>query len=260
MGELVSNILLDEKLDAKVFDFGLSRLVVNGANHVTTCAQGTLGYLDPEYYLNFQLTDKSDDYSFGVVLLELLSSKKAIDFNREEEDLNLVVYMKRVFREERLMDTIDHVLKDKASHVELESMKALGSLATACLDQRSCNRPSMKQVADEISTLLVYFRVGFQTLTCMRELERTPCNNILLRIHVGSIFYFGKYPFCDRDYSLEYRIKYICFCIKMTLVNKNFKIITCILTFWRITIVFGNYPETRLHFFLRFSLASVVKC
>lgn len=86
--------------------------------------------------------------------MELLSSEKAIDFNREEEDVNLVVYMKRVMREERLMDAIDPAIKDRASDVELESMKALGSLAAACLDERRHNRPSMKQVTDEIECII----------------------------------------------------------------------------------------------------------
>ncbi|XP_048319519.2 wall-associated receptor kinase-like 20 [Ziziphus jujuba] len=161
-----SNILLDGKLDAKVSDFGLSRLAVaESASHITTCAQGTLGYLDPEYYLNFQLTDKSDVYSFGVVMLELLSSKKAIDFNRDEEDVNLVVYMKRVLREERLMDAVDPVIKDGASNIELETMKALGSLAAACLDERRHNRPSMKQVADEIEYIISILSTGTEIST-----------------------------------------------------------------------------------------------
>ncbi|KAK7339712.1 hypothetical protein VNO77_20393 [Canavalia gladiata] len=149
-----SNILLDDNLDAKVSDFGLSRLAVNEASHITTCAQGTLGYLDPEYYVNFQLTDKSDVYSFGVVLLELLTSKKAIDFNREEEDVNLVVLIKRAMKEGRFMDAVDPMLKNGASRVELESMKAFGSLAVACLDDRRQNRPSMKDVANEIEYII----------------------------------------------------------------------------------------------------------
>lgn len=152
-----SNILLDEKLNAKVSDFGLSRLVERtetNDSHIFTTAQGTMGYLDPEYYRNFQLTDKSDVYSFGVVLLELLTSKKAIDFNREEENVNLVVYMKKIMDEERLMEVVDPVLKERATHLDLETMKALGLLAASCLDERRQNRPSMKEVADEIEYII----------------------------------------------------------------------------------------------------------
>nr|XP_025888680.1 wall-associated receptor kinase-like 20 [Solanum lycopersicum] len=152
-----SNILLDDKLDAKVSDFGLSRLVElseSDNTHINTSAQGTLGYLDPEYYLNLQLTDRSDVYSFGVVLLELLTSKKAIDFNRDEENVNLVVYMKRIMDGEKLMDVIDPFIKDGASKVELETIKAVGNLASACLDDRRQNRPSMKEVSDELEYVI----------------------------------------------------------------------------------------------------------
>ncbi|KAH9672483.1 Wall-associated receptor kinase-like 20 [Citrus sinensis] len=155
-----SNILLDEKLDAKISDFGLSRLALNDASHVTTFAQGTLGYLDPEYYINFQLTDKSDVYSFGVVLVELLTSKKAVDFNREEEDVNLVVYFGNILKQERLVDAIDPMLKEGASEIELDSMKAFGLLGAACLDERRQNRPSIKEVADEIERIIVTVSSG----------------------------------------------------------------------------------------------------
>ncbi|KAF7845455.1 wall-associated receptor kinase-like 20 [Senna tora] len=149
-----SNILLDDNLDAKVSDFGLSRLAISEASHITTCAQGTLGYLDPEYYINFQLTDKSDVYSFGVVLLEILTSKKALDFGREEEDVNLVVFVKRAMKHGRLMDVVDRTVRIGAGRVELESMKALGSLAASCLDEQRQKRPSIKDVADEIHYIL----------------------------------------------------------------------------------------------------------
>ncbi|OMO97295.1 hypothetical protein COLO4_14742 [Corchorus olitorius] len=145
-----SNILLDENLDAKVADFGLSRLGLSSASHVTTCVQGTLGYLDPEYYLNFQLTDKSDVYSFGVVLMELLTCKKAIDFNRDEEDVNLVVFSRRFLKEEKFMDVIDPFLIQAAGKAELETMKALAILAGSCLNEKRQNRPSMRTAVKEI--------------------------------------------------------------------------------------------------------------
>ncbi|XP_030534311.2 wall-associated receptor kinase-like 20 [Rhodamnia argentea] len=149
-----SNILLDEKLNAKVSDFGLSRLAHTDMSHISTCAQGTLGYLDPEYYRNYQLTDKSDVYSFGVVLLELLTSQKAIDFNRASDDVNLAVYVQRMVEEERIMDVVDPMLKEKASTVDVETMKALGFLAVGCLEERRQNRPSMKEVAEEIEYII----------------------------------------------------------------------------------------------------------
>ncbi|KAK3422534.1 hypothetical protein EUGRSUZ_G02984 [Eucalyptus grandis] len=134
-----SNILLDEKLKAKVSDFGLSRLAHTDMSHISTCAQSTLGYLDPEYYRNYQLTDKSDVYSFRVVLLELLTSQKAIDFNRATDDVNLAVYVQKMVDEERIMDV---------------TMKALGFLAVGCLEERRQNRPSMKEVAKEIEYIM----------------------------------------------------------------------------------------------------------
>ncbi|GFP86359.1 wall-associated receptor kinase-like 20, partial [Phtheirospermum japonicum] len=149
-----SNILLDEKLNGKVSDFGLSRLAHTDMSHISTCAQGTLGYLDPEYYRNYQLTDKSDVYSFGVVLLELLTSQKAIDFNRPPDDVNLAVYVQRLVEEERIMDAVDPELKEGASAVECETMKALGFLAVGCLEERRQNRPSMKEVTEEIEYII----------------------------------------------------------------------------------------------------------
>ncbi|KDP44886.1 hypothetical protein JCGZ_01386 [Jatropha curcas] len=149
-----SNILLDEKLNAKVSDFGLSRLAHSDLSHISTCAQGTLGYLDPEYYRKYQLTDKSDVYSFGVVLLELLTSTKAIDFSRGEDDVNLAVYVQRMVEEEKLMEVVDPMLKEKASNLELETMKALGFLALSCLEEKRQNRPSMKEVSEEIEYIM----------------------------------------------------------------------------------------------------------
>ncbi|XLS55315.1 hypothetical protein HN51_005070 [Arachis hypogaea] len=152
-----SNILLDDKFDAKVSDFGLSRLVElaeENKSHIFTSAQGTLGYLDPEYYRNFQLTDKSDVYSFGVVLMELLTAQRAIDFNREEENVNLAMYAKKKIVEDRLMEVLDPLLKDGSSNVELETMKSLSYLAASCLDDQRQKRPSMKEVSDEIEYLI----------------------------------------------------------------------------------------------------------
>lgn len=88
-----TNILLENKMNAKVSDFRLSGLADSGLSHISTYSQGIVGYLDLEYYRNYQLTDKSDVYSFGVVLLELLTSQKAIDLYNESNVVNLVAYV-----------------------------------------------------------------------------------------------------------------------------------------------------------------------
>ncbi|KAM7262936.1 hypothetical protein ACFE04_000619 [Oxalis oulophora] len=152
-----SNILINANNDAKVSDFGLSRLAVSNASYIATSAQGSLGYLDPEYYLNCRLTDKSDVYSFGVVLMELLTSMKAIDFNREQENLNLAVYFKKMLQGDRMIDIIDPVIKEGASRAELEYMKEFGIFALTCSDESRRNRPSMKQVANKIERIASVF-------------------------------------------------------------------------------------------------------
>ncbi|RZC70615.1 hypothetical protein C5167_033777 [Papaver somniferum] len=144
-----TNILLDENMNAKVADFGLSRLAVPGLSHVSTCAQGTLGYLDPEYYRNYQLTDKSDVYSYGVVLLELLTSQKAIDFTRDQDDVNLAVHVNRLVSSDAMMEVVDSKLLDNEPYTTtLTSMKLFADLALACLREKKTERPSMKDVVE----------------------------------------------------------------------------------------------------------------
>lgn len=150
-----TNILLDGKLNAKVADFGLSRLAHPGLSHVSTCAQGTLGYLDPEYYRNYQLTDKSDVYSYGVVLLELLTSKKAIDFSREPDHVNLAVYVWQLVDKGAVMEAVDRqLLGNPPSVVVIRSIEHSAKLALECLREKKGERPSMKEVGQELQCIL----------------------------------------------------------------------------------------------------------
>ncbi|KAF8410197.1 hypothetical protein HHK36_002719 [Tetracentron sinense] len=101
-----TNILLDENFSAKVSDFGASRLVPLDQTQLSTLVQGTLGYLDPEYLQTSQLTEKSDVYSYGIVLMELLTGKKALSFERPEEERNLSMYFVSSMKQNRLFEIL----------------------------------------------------------------------------------------------------------------------------------------------------------
>ena len=150
-----SNILIDKFLNAKVADFGLSRLAEPDLSHVSTCAQGTLGYLDPEYYRNFQLTDKSDVYSFGVVLLELVTSQKAIDFTRNQDEVNLAVMVQIKDEEDRIDDVFDPKLAKGSSVTIRDSMRSVTRLALKCLEENRLDRPSMKEVVETLQQIIL---------------------------------------------------------------------------------------------------------
>ncbi|KAJ4975741.1 hypothetical protein NE237_000847 [Protea cynaroides] len=140
-----SNVLLDENLEARVSDFGMARLMNAVDTHlsVSTLA-GTPGYVPPEYYQSFRCTTKGDVYSYGVILLELISGKKPIDPLEFGDDNNLVGWAKQLQREKKSSDIVDPVLLEQIS-TEAEISQYL-KIAFECLDDRSFRRPTMIQV------------------------------------------------------------------------------------------------------------------
>ncbi|KAI5073219.1 hypothetical protein GOP47_0011232 [Adiantum capillus-veneris] len=150
-----SNILLDKSMNAKVADFGLSRLAEPDLTHISTCAQGTMGYLDPEYYRNYQLTDKSDVYSFGVVLLTLVTSERAIDFKRNTDDVNLATMVQIRKEHCKIDEVLDPQLVKGASKETVNSMRWVIDLALECLHESRLNRPSMKEVSEMLQQLIL---------------------------------------------------------------------------------------------------------
>ncbi|OIW17856.1 hypothetical protein TanjilG_14102 [Lupinus angustifolius] len=139
-----SNVLLDENLEARVADFGMARLVNVMDTHlsVSTLA-GTPGYVPPEYYQSFRCSTKGDVYSYGVVLLELLTGRKPTDSSDFGDD-NLVGWVKQLAKL-RKVDVFDPELRKEYPNPELELMQYL-NVAFACLDYRPWKRPTMIQV------------------------------------------------------------------------------------------------------------------
>lgn len=145
-----SNILLDEKYKAKVADFGTSRTVMIDQTHLTTLVQGTLGYLDPEYFQTNQFTEKSDVYSFGVVLVELLTGEKPLSSAQSGGWKSLTMDFLLHMETSRLFDIIDSRILNEAKEEEL---LAMASLAKNCLNLNGKQRPTMKEVANVIDRI-----------------------------------------------------------------------------------------------------------
>ncbi|XP_073139361.1 wall-associated receptor kinase 2-like [Henckelia pumila] len=145
-----ANILLDENYTTKISDFGASRVVALDQTEVTTLVQGTLGYLDPEYFHTSQLTEKSDVYSFGVVMAELLTGKKPIDMDRSQEERNLTTHFIMAIKENRLFQVLDPRVIREGS---LEQLQAVADLIKRCLNLNGEDRPTMKEVARELEGL-----------------------------------------------------------------------------------------------------------
>ncbi|XVF83087.1 hypothetical protein PTKIN_Ptkin16aG0104400 [Pterospermum kingtungense] len=143
-----SNILLDENYTAKVSDFGASRLVPADQTQITTLVQGTLGYLDPEYFQTSQLTEKSDVYSFGVVLVELHTGQKPVSFARPEAQRNLSSYFILAMQHDRLFQIVEPGLANEGNG---EQLIAVAELAMRCLRLRGDKRPTMKEVVLELA-------------------------------------------------------------------------------------------------------------
>uniref|UniRef100_A0A0D9V760 non-specific serine/threonine protein kinase n=1 Tax=Leersia perrieri TaxID=77586 RepID=A0A0D9V760_9ORYZ len=145
-----SNILLDSKFVAKVADFGLSRLApvpdVDGTMpaHISTVVKGTPGYLDPEYFLTHKLTDKSDVYSLGVVLLELLTGMKPIQHGK-----NIVREVNTAYQS----GDITRVIDERISASPPECVARFASLAVKCCRDETDSRPSMADVVRELEAM-----------------------------------------------------------------------------------------------------------
>uniref|UniRef100_A0A452XK48 Receptor-like serine/threonine-protein kinase n=3 Tax=Aegilops tauschii TaxID=37682 RepID=A0A452XK48_AEGTS len=137
------NILLDENFNAKVADFGLSKLIDRDQSKVMTMMRGTPGYMAPEW-LTSQITEKVDVYSFGVVVMELISGRKNIDNSLPEESSHLINLFRGKARDNQLSDLIDEHSEDMLSHQEqvIQMMK----LAMWCLLNDGGQRPNMSTV------------------------------------------------------------------------------------------------------------------
>jgi serine/threonine protein kinase len=145
-----SNVLLDDALTAKVSDFGASRYISIDQTGVTTAVQGTMGYLDPMYYYNGRLTDKSDVFSFGVLLIELLTRKRPYVYRSVDDD-GLVSHFVSLLAEGKLVDILDpQVMEEEDGEIQ-----EIATLAATCTKLKGEDRPTMREVEMTLESVLV---------------------------------------------------------------------------------------------------------
>ncbi|XP_050877932.1 serine/threonine-protein kinase KIN2 [Lathyrus oleraceus] len=140
------NILLTNSFSVKVADFGLSRLFPHDITHASTTPQGTPGYVDPDYHQCYQLTNKSDVYSFGVVLVELISSKLAVDMNRHKDEINLSNLALKKIQKGEFTELVDPNLGFDSDNEVKRMIVSVAELAFQCLQREKELRPSMDEV------------------------------------------------------------------------------------------------------------------
>ncbi|CAN1241047.1 Proline-rich receptor-like protein kinase PERK1 [Linum perenne] len=138
-----ANILLDFKFEAMVADFGLAKFSSDTNTHVSTRVMGTFGYMAPEYASSGKLTEKSDVFSFGVMLLELITGRRPVDTTHTYMDDSLVDWLSRAQEDGKYDTLVDPKLEDNYDHNEMARMVAC---AAACIRHSARRRPRMSQV------------------------------------------------------------------------------------------------------------------
>ncbi|KAM7526981.1 hypothetical protein LguiB_030391 [Lonicera macranthoides] len=144
-----SNILLENNFHAKVADFGLAKQAPEGRqNYLSTRVMGTFGYVAPEYAMTGHLLVKSDVYSYGVVLLELLTGRKPVDMSQPSGQENLVTWSRPILRDkDRLEELADPKLGGKYPK---EDFIRVCTIAAACVAPEASQRPTMGEVVQSL--------------------------------------------------------------------------------------------------------------
>ncbi|XP_061986506.1 protein NSP-INTERACTING KINASE 3-like isoform X1 [Populus nigra] len=139
-----ANILLDEDFEAVVGDFGLAKLLDHRDSHVTTAVRGTVGHISPEYLSTGQSSEKTDVFGFGILLLELITGQKALDFGRAANQKGVMLdWVKKLHQDRKLNLMVDKDLRGKFDRIELEEMV---QVALLCTQFNPSHRPKMSEV------------------------------------------------------------------------------------------------------------------
>ncbi|XP_020977787.1 protein NSP-INTERACTING KINASE 1 isoform X1 [Arachis ipaensis] len=139
-----ANILLDDYCEAVVGDFGLAKLLDHQDSHVTTAVRGTVGHIAPEYLSTGQSSEKTDVFGFGILLLELITGQRALEFGKAANQKGAMLdWVKKIHQEKKLELLVDKDLKGNYDRIELEEMV---QVALLCTQNLPGHRPKMSEV------------------------------------------------------------------------------------------------------------------
>lgn len=138
-----SNILIDKQWNSKVSDFGLAKLLGSESSYITTRVMGTFGYVAPEYASTGMLNERSDVYSFGILIMEVITGRNPVDYSRPPEEVNLVDWLKKMVSNRNAEGVLDPKLPEKPSS---RALKRALLVALRCTDPNAQKRPKMGHV------------------------------------------------------------------------------------------------------------------
>ncbi|XP_061357604.1 G-type lectin S-receptor-like serine/threonine-protein kinase At1g67520 [Gastrolobium bilobum] len=186
-----SNILLDENMNPKISDFGIARMFTPHESEVNTNKiVGTIGYMSPEYLMEGVFSTKSDIYSFGVLLLEIVSGRKNKSFYTDERPLNLVGHAWELWKQGEVLQLMDPALTE--SFVEDEVLRCVHA-GLLCVEEKVDDRPDMSNVISMLTNKCsvgsepkrpaYYFRV-LEEKTLSKEIDMDCiCENSLSHVY-----------------------------------------------------------------------------